>query len=204
MRYVFLALLLIASILEYTSQGHVGMGMVSALYFFLMVQADYSANRLLKYGLVMPAPAPFVSAAPEPPRTKIKVEDVLEVNPLGGKKQQPRTERPRAEKPKAAPSRPAPQKPVSVAPLRKPQPKPDPAPLPKVPLFHGKPHEVLAVKENAATQTILKAFRRWVKVYHPDHAQNPADAQRANEQTRCLATAKEKLLRQRKQSPKAA
>lgn len=38
----------------------------------------------------------------------------------------------------------------------------------RVPNFHGKPHEVLGIAENAPKELALKAYKHWIKRYHPD------------------------------------
>ncbi|MGE3262235.1 MAG: DnaJ domain-containing protein [Bacteriovoracia bacterium] len=206
MRHLILIPLVIASAVEYLSQGQFGLGLVSALYMILSLQAESAAKRFLRDGLrpaALLAGSGYGSRPPEPRREKIRIEDVLDVKPLGEKKREgPKAEKQEGKKEKRqeAPPR-AEQKAKAESP--KPQPKPAPKKeLPKAPLFHGKPHEVLAVRENAATQTIVKAFRHWVKQYHPDHARTPQQTQSANEHTRCLTDAKEKLLERRKQMRK--
>lgn len=65
----------------------------------------------------------------------------------------------------------------------------------QAPNFRGRPHEVLGIRENAATSLIVKAFRHWIKIYHPDHGQK---TEAATEKTRQLTSAKEALLEERK------
>ncbi|MGZ3670492.1 MAG: DnaJ domain-containing protein, partial [Bdellovibrionota bacterium] len=75
-------------------------------------------------------------------------------------------------------------------------------PFPPAPNFQGSAHEVLGVAENAATRTIVNAFRHWVKRFHPDHAPILPLAE-ANAKVRQLAGAKELLL-DRRRGKKAA
>lgn len=42
------------------------------------------------------------------------------------------------------------------------------APSFKVPNFRGKPHEVLGVPANADVSLVNRAFKHWIKRYHPD------------------------------------
>jgi len=100
---------------------------------------------------------------------------------------------------------------LEVAPLPMKAERPDSSPSPKgknqlnqcqhtdpffqAPNFHGRPHEVLGIRENAATSLIVKAFRHWIKIYHPDHSQK---SKAATERTRQLTSAKETLLDERK------
>lgn len=204
MRYALLFLLMVGSALEYSAQGRFGIAMVTGLYFFLLMQAEHAAKRYLKYGLLMPVPVG--PDRQEAPKKKFTVEDVLEVPRLGERKSsdwQAKAEaRKRQEKksePKAEAKQETKQQPKTELP------KAEPKPQPKAPDFRGRPHEVLAVNQNAATQTIVRAFRKWVKEYHPDHARTVKEAQSANEHTRCLTDAKDKMLQKRKQmhKPKA-
>lgn len=189
MRSLFFCCLVFLSIAEYLAEGRFGLGLVSAIFMLLSLQAELAAQRFLRQGLY-PLPSPVLGAPAKKEKSKITIEDVIEVKPLGAKK-------------KPEPKRAEPKKPEikkAAAPPKK------PAPLPQSPRFNGKPHEVLVVKENAHTQTIIKAFRHWVKKYHPDHAHSPTETQSANERTRCLTAAKEKLIAHRKEmrKPRAA
>jgi hypothetical protein len=225
MRFLILIPLLVASIVEYVNQGRFGIAMVSGLYMFLSIQAEHSAKRFLRYGLQPASPLLFgflseskASIPPKPPGWD-SCEEPLKVKPLHQKKAESFYEQaPHREAEQKIPPR-AEKKPqfethanaqaqaqVKPGPRVKPVPRVKPAAtakLPEAPIFNGKPHEVLAVQENAATQTIVRAFRHWVKKYHPDHAHSPAETQSANEHTRMLTTAKEKLLYRRKQMRKS-
>ena len=61
----------------------------------------------------------------------------------------------------------------------------------------GKAHEILGISEQAATRTILRAFRYWVKRFHPDNARGLSPETAANN-TRKLTEAKSVLLLKRK------
>jgi DnaJ-domain-containing protein 1 len=200
MRYALLFLLLVASLLEYSAQGRFGIALVTGLYFFLLVQAEHAAKRFLKYGLLLPLPAAGPGPRSEPKKNKITVEDVLEVPRLGERRSDPR--KAKQETPKSEPRKTEPKRESE----RKAEPQAPQPEKPKAPDFRGKPHEVLAVNQNAATQTIVRAFRRWVKEYHPDHARSAREARSANEHTRCLTDAKDKMLQKRKEmrKPRAA
>lgn len=105
------------------------------------------------------------------------------------------------ETPKREASRPAPPKPA---------PRPAmPAPLPaqpeiRYPNFHGRPHEVLGIAENAATKLIVKAFRKWIQKFHPDHTPGDSGKEHATLHARQLSAAKEALLERRKREKRAA
>lgn len=67
----------------------------------------------------------------------------------------------------------------------------------RAPKFRGKPHEVLGIDEHAATGLILKAFRKWIQQYHPDHM--PQGVQDPNLLARELHEARDFLLERRKE-----
>lgn len=71
--------------------------------------------------------------------------------------------------------------------------------LPRMP----EPHEILGVPREAATRTIVNAFRRWIKLVHPDNAKGGKAPELANFQARMITEAKRKLLEDRR-SKKAA
>ena len=77
-----------------------------------------------------------------------------------------------------------------------------PPSLPPEPNFRGRAHEVLGVRENAATRTIVNAFRRLAKRFHPDQARG-LPAEMANERMHKISEAKERLL-ERRRSRRAA
>ena len=171
-----------------------GFGFASMVLLFLMlkIQADQSAAYIMKYGVYGPNKNGSFSAGTfmddEPYIASIKTEKFDTFK---------------------EPFRPEPQKPIlklvenketpkiKVANASKPEIKKPELKKPefKKPNFKGQPFEVLGIKENASTILIHKAFRFWVKQYHPDHnVQTPA----ANAQTFQLTEAKRALLKKRK------
>jgi len=50
----------------------------------------------------------------------------------------------------------------------------------------------------------VKAFRYWIKEYHPDHLKPGQEMRRATERARTITNAKESLLDRRRQMRKAA
>ncbi|MGZ3695579.1 MAG: DnaJ domain-containing protein [Bdellovibrionota bacterium] len=216
MKFLILIPLVIASAYEYFTRGQCGLALVSGLYMILSIQAEHAANRFLRNGLYpVSAFGGMSSPPPNKPQGWDIPEEPIKVERLGTKKQKTESysrpepssrETPKQEKPKAAPrpemktEQKAEQKKKTEPQAAKPKAKaikPDTSPR-----FNGKPHEVLVIQENAATITIVRAFRHWVKKYHPDHAHSPAETQSANEHTRMLTDAKEKLLDRRKQMRK--
>lgn len=104
--------------------------------------------------------------------------------------------------PHNAPSAEAPQT-AKILPFRRESPRPAAAQSSaeeeeiRPPKFGGRPHEVLGVSEDAATRLIVKAFRKWIHQYHPDHAASNA-RNSATAHARQLNEAKELLLERRK------
>ena len=158
--------------------------LLGALYLALSIQADFAAGRFLREGLGKPGKRRHWSE-----EEQAGGPEEIKVPPLGEGARKPDTTYyppppPRAE---AAPT---------------PQPRPERrrgrrgilAPLPN---FHGRAHEVLGVEENAATRTIVHAFRHWIKRFHPDQARD-LPAALANAKVRQLTDAKELLLERRR------
>lgn len=75
-------------------------------------------------------------------------------------------------------------------------PRPDPAPY-RPPNFRGKPHEVLGIAPEADRETILAAYKYWIKRYHPDRVQHlgPGYVKQANARSEQLNEAKTILLK---------
>lgn len=69
--------------------------------------------------------------------------------------------------------------------------------LPAAPNYRGRAHEVLAVPENAATRTIKRAFRFWIKKVHPDH-NGGAAGPLSNMRVQRITEAKDLLLERRR------
>ncbi|NUM89197.1 MAG: J domain-containing protein [Bdellovibrionales bacterium] len=61
------------------------------------------------------------------------------------------------------------------------------------PRRHGRAHEVLGVPEDADTRLIQRAFRYWIRQYHPDRPHAGSDVEMA----RKLTGARAELLRRR-------
>ena len=176
-------------------------GVLGSLYVALTLQAEWAAGRLLaKMG------EPELDANGKPKKRRhwneenpVEKEE-LHVNPLGGKREvEPDLTYyppppPREQVSRAAPASPG-AEPVSQAAgnMRRSAPQR----LPSLPKFHGRAHEVLGIRENARTRTIVNAFRHWIKRFHPDQAQSlPAGL--ANSRVQRLTEAKELLLERRR------
>lgn len=151
--------------------------LLGSLYLALSIQADFAAGRFLRENLGKQAK-----------RRHWSEDDEIKVQPLGeGARKQDTTFYP-------------PPPPRNEAPA--PSPRPERrrgkrgalAPLPN---FHGPAHEVLGVEEDAATRTIVHAFRHWIKRFHPDQARH-LPAALANAKVRQLTDAKEQLLERRR------
>ena len=42
----------------------------------------------------------------------------------------------------------------------------------RTPKFHGRPHEVLGIEKNADEEIVMRAYKYWIKRYHPDRVQH--------------------------------
>lgn len=144
---------------------------LALLYAALHLQADGAAQRFLKE--FVRKSFPHEDAKPAPPTEPAKVIPFRQAS-------QNDKEAPRA--------KPTPKRPEPAAPQ---------AEVIQLPKFGGRPHEVLGVSENAATRLIVKAFRKWIQQYHPDHAP-PYARENATAHARQLNDAKEILLERRK------
>lgn len=102
--------------------------------------------------------------------------------------------------------RPEPGDPEADAPKAQPEAQPKPAPRRaefQLPNFRGKPHEVLGVPANADADMIGRAYKHWIKRYHPDRVthlgQNYVDqARRRAEQLNSARQALIQAILQRK------
>ncbi|HEY8280429.1 MAG TPA: J domain-containing protein [Bdellovibrionota bacterium] len=167
-----------------------GLILVGTLYIGLSLQAEMAANRLVAQGLRY-APGtrrhwsqePLWNAEPGPE---------LKVPPLGKKKsssQQSYQKPLPRQNPRPAPAATRPRTATSHESQK-------PKQLP--PNFGGRDHEVLGVSENAATRTIVRAFRHWIKRFHPDGARLPQEL--ANRKSQQLTEAKDRMLERRKKA----
>jgi len=169
-----------------------GIALAGGLYLFLSFQAEHSARRLAVQGLRYPASAP-----PRKRWNECEAEEKeIKVGPLGGGAAR-ETYRPKST---ALP----PPKPPREEARRKERPRerarqvPPRAPSPTPPRPR-EPHELLGVPREAATRTIVRAFRRWIKQVHPDTAgSGKASAAQANAQARLITEAKNRLLEGRR------
>lgn len=201
-------------IVDIIFSNQVGLGPIILFFLAVKTQADLAANKFLREGLKIPVKA---SAAEPPPEEGFHFEA-----PKWGKEdipgwtsyeQQPPKEKihalPRSESKKES-GQPKEAKPASQKVFTSPKAREDKPMTPKqssrgefkLPKFLGKPHEVLGIRENAATMTIVSAFRHWIKKHHPDKV-GPASAM-ANDHAIKLNSAKETLLEQRKRLKKPA
>jgi len=173
-----------------------GLVVVGTLYLVLSLQADRAAKKFLIDGLRWPVATrqSRIRKARE-----CKEGEELFVAPLGEKKSKPTYTPPRKDSP---PPSVEPVRLARASPFRISQAQLAAAEVCAEPNFSGRAHEVLAVPENAATRTIKRAFRFWVKQMHPDH--NGALPQEvANRRVQRISEAKELLL-ERRRSKKAA
>lgn len=147
---------------------------LALLYVVLHLQADGAARKYLKEVLeksLRAGPAPSVGNHSDQ-------GPAANVIPLQPQEKNSRTTA------QAAPKAPASARPSKEEEIRRPK-------------FGGRPHEVLGIAENAATRLIVKAFRQWIRQYHPDHLP-PHARENATRQARQLNEAKEHLLERRK------
>lgn len=191
-KYIIFMALMAGAAWEYFYYGQFGIAIVGGIYSGLLMQAESAAHRFVKYGLYPQNPAlAFAAGSWKTEKPNRDIGAILSLQPLGEAREKKR-------------SSPDPERirPAAAKPAAPPQPAPPPAARPEKkiqsPRFGGKPHEVLGINENAATKTIVGAYRHWVKQYHPDHAHSAAQLKNAGEQTRCLTTAKAALLERRK------
>ena len=90
-----------------------------------------------------------------------------------------------------------------TAKIHKPQSDPDTqpgaaAPPPfKAPNFRGKAHEILGITADADRETIVAAYKYWIKRYHPDRVQHlgAGYVKQANARSEQLNDAKTALLK---------
>ncbi|MGZ6326360.1 MAG: DnaJ domain-containing protein [Bdellovibrionota bacterium] len=189
MRIVLFCLFAPLAMMEALFYRQFNLTILGTLYLGLCMQADFAAGRFLRDGLRKRGDAPARRrhwSEDEPVREEEPPE--LKVRPLGDRRWH-------APPPSREPVQPAP-------PLAERRRAPARRPFPPAPNFQGSAHEVLGVAENAATRTIVNAFRHWVKRFHPDHAPILPLAE-ANAKVRQLAGAKELLL-DRRRGKKAA
>ena len=68
------------------------------------------------------------------------------------------------------------------------------------PKFRGKPHEVLGVPEEASLELIGRAYKHWIKRYHPDRVTHLGEkyVEQARRRAEQLNTARQALLARRK------
>ena len=183
---------------------HFGLILVGSLYMILAFQADHAAARFLRYGLDGKDSGKKRRAWNEEEPAEEKFEEELRVPPLpSGRRTSPGTPPPAEpaywERAKGTASPTAPSSIPTRAPVSAPA-QPErrrPRELPASPNFRGPAHEVLGVDENAATRTILRAFRHWIKRFHPDSAQT-LPTELANARVQRLTDAKELLLDRRR------
>jgi hypothetical protein len=190
-----------------------GLVAVGFLYFVLQLQADRAAKNFLADGLKWKFPTRQSEAKR---RQQQAEEEEISVAPLFNDRAETEFSGSQPGQPgfyTAMRKDPRPQeKPSEKARVKQPNPfnektaKTSPArnhaqELPRIPNFHGRAHEVLAISENAATRTIKRAFRFWVKKVHPDHNQL---SHMANYQVQKITEAKELLLTRRRAKKSAA
>lgn len=183
-----------------------GLVVVGTLYFVLTMQADRAANRFLSDAFAWRFPTRQSERRRK--QSGAAEEEEIEVPPLHAqpgqagyysamRKDEPVEERPietvRLSRPSAFRSQ-APQAQAQAAPSPE---------RPKAPNYRGPAHEVLAVPENAATRTIKRAFRFWIKQVHPDH-NRASISSIANLQVQKITEAKDLLLERRRAKKRAA
>lgn len=66
----------------------------------------------------------------------------------------------------------------------------------KVPNFRGKPHEILGISAEADSDHIQKAFKHWIKRYHPDRVSHLGDRyiEQARRRAEQLNSARQQML----------
>lgn len=194
MYYGFVTVLIAVSLVDIFFHRGVGVAPMALLYVGLKIQADRAADLLFKRGLSRPVsdlrePSWMPSPEEDPFATPLQDSLRLEAPKAEKKREEPRAAKKATPRPQAKPSPAAPAKPK------------EPFRLPK---FHGAPHEVLGIESDANTNVIVKAFRHWIKEYHPDHLKAGQEMRRATERARTITSAKESLLDRRRQMRKAA
>ena len=193
MYYGFISLLIAVSFVDIFFHRGFGVAPMALLFVALKLQADRAADIFLRKGLGKPASEPqeepMESWMPPPEKDPFACSYKEPLRLEAPKRAETKSEA-HAEA-KEAKREPKPAEPKKKAPYRAPK-------------FHGAPHEVLGVDPDANTNMIKKAFRHWIKEFHPDHAKPGKETQRATERSRHLNQAKESLLDRRRQMRKAA
>jgi DnaJ-domain-containing protein 1 len=66
-----------------------------------------------------------------------------------------------------------------------------------IPNFRGEPHEILGVSVIANRDTILRAYKHWIKRYHPDRVSHlgPKYVEQARRRAEQLNSARDQLLK---------
>lgn len=187
-----------------------GLVVVGTLYFVLTMQADRAANRFLSDAFAWR----FPTRQSERRRKQAEAaeEEELEVPPLhaqpgnAGYYSAMRKDEPAEERPieTVRLSRTSPFRAHATQAQAQVQPQAAPSPeRPRAPNYRGPAHEVLAVPENAATRTIKRAFRFWIKQVHPDQNRTSISSI-ANLQVQKITEAKDLLLERRRAKKRAA
>jgi|GEM_PF-4918277 len=171
-----------------------GLVVVGTLYLVLSLQADMAAKKFLMNGLRWPVQT-------KQARRKAGLDEYQEevyVAPLGEKKKERPTYTPMRNEAPALNEQPAEAvKLTRPSAFRLSAAQVAAADIYHEPNFSGRAHEVLAVPENAATRTIKRAFRIWVKKMHPDqNGSLPREV--ANRRVQRITEAKELLLERRR------
>lgn len=180
-----------------------GLVVVGFLFFVLQMQADRAANKFLAGSFGWKFPTRQSEAKRRQEAASEEEEEHIDVAPL------PSSQPGHAGFYTAMRQAPAPEeRPIGTPRLNRPSPfrlnaakeAPPPPERPQAPNFRGRAHEILAIPENAATRTIKRAFRFWVKKVHPDH--NHASSA-ANFQVQRITEAKDLLLERRRKKTAA-
>lgn len=196
MYYGFISLLLAVSFVDIFFHRGFGVAPMALLFVALKLQADRAADILIRKGLSKPV-SEYEPPAEEPMESWMPPP---EKDPFASSYQEPL----RLEAPKRAETQTGANK-AAKAPKRDTKPAEPKKKAPyRAPKFHGTPHEVLGLDPDANTNMIKKAFRHWIKEFHPDHAKPGQEMQRATDRARHLNQAKESLLDRRRQMRKAA
>lgn len=82
----------------------------------------------------------------------------------------------------------------------KPKATPSKAPEFFAPNFYGKPHEVLGLRKDPSKEQVLKAYKHWIKRYHPDRVAHLGEkfVTQAKVRAEQLNTARDELLKHAK------
>jgi hypothetical protein len=184
MQQAWLCFVVFVCALELFSSGGFSHTLVLLGVLLLKAQADYAAHQWLKVkATLLNLPSPWVKKTETneelPPFHKPKTLEPISLEEARRRREENEKSREKTKETKNT------SPPITA----------------KQPNFSGLPHEILAIDHQSPTGQIVRAFRHWIKVYHPDHS---IEQKQANEKARKIQEAKEFMLENRRKLRKSA